>query len=72
MDSWSSIKNVGILISLAACTSPSLATEPKLAKGPGPNFDLLHYLFNVKKDELPLKVEQFSNCRCSGQARVLE
>jgi hypothetical protein len=49
MDSWSSIKNVGILISLAACTSSTLVTEPKLADGPGPIFDLLHYLFNVKK-----------------------
>lgn len=62
MDSWSSIKNVGILISLAAWTPLSLVTEPKLAKGPGPYFDLLHYLFNVKKDELPLGLEQFSNC----------
>ncbi|KAG0580796.1 hypothetical protein KC19_4G200100 [Ceratodon purpureus] len=70
MDSWSSIKNVGILISLAACASPPLVTEPKLAKGPGPNFDLLHYLPNVKKGELPLELEQFPNCRCNGQAPV--
>lgn len=55
MDSWSSIKNVGILISLAAFTSSFPVTEPKLAEGPGLIFNLLHYLFNVIKGHLPLE-----------------
>jgi hypothetical protein len=46
----------------------ALVPETKLAKGPSPNFDLVHHLFNLKKDELPLEVEQFSNYWCSGQA----
>lgn len=71
MDSWSSIKKVGILISLADSTSPSLVKVPKLSNRPNLSFDLLHYLCNVRMSRCS-SLCTFFNCQDIGNFNWLD